>query len=57
MKKNQKIKNAGSPPGGIQPYAPGWLPFWFSSFWFLTFLALQNRRNVIEEMRITYFNY
>jgi len=24
--KNQKFKNAGSPPGGIQPSAPGWLP-------------------------------
>ena len=26
MKKNQKIKNAGSPPGGIQPTAPGRIP-------------------------------
>ncbi|RYE36974.1 MAG: hypothetical protein EOP42_01325 [Sphingobacteriaceae bacterium] len=22
--KNQKFKNAGSPPGGIQPSAPAW---------------------------------
>jgi len=23
---NQKIKHFESPPGGIQPHAPGWLP-------------------------------
>ncbi len=35
------MKNAGSPPGGIQPYAPGcvsfwWLPLWLY-FWSLNF--------------------
>jgi len=35
IQKNQKIKHFGSPPGEMQPCAPGWLPFWSSSFWCL----------------------
>jgi len=40
--KNQKVKNAGSPPGGIQANAPGYI-----SFLLLSFRRFNGRRFII----------
>jgi hypothetical protein len=39
IKKKQKIKNAESPPGGIQPTAPAWLPILMMTFFVVIVLV------------------